>query len=336
VSEAPRGFEENFERSPETVRQFGERISTMTKLQAQTAFMEILLSGMRDTKVGLYSTFHDSAIWKFGYGSSHAERLAHMCVLCHFSFIASHNFVSGNVLLDANKTGLRLKQAVFQADKNKFGERPISMGGKSDRRPGNSNPFVLDDLREAGKLYRDAFMTKFDRSLDGSLLPAHMHDPDLIRPFEVAKQKSERLQAEYPSLAEELNAIKEHVDTVYNKWYAITQNRKEEESAATTSTSKSKKAAAREPNPYDKIAADFHKFPQTELTCDVPEVAASYACKKSESFAFSVAYQQLCTIKAKASPDGSVTLVRSFDLMKDIPGSGRRMIRTFVDLESSS
>jgi hypothetical protein len=51
----------NFHRKVESVTEFGQRISELPPNEAQGKFERILLHGLMDTKVGLYSTFHDNA-----------------------------------------------------------------------------------------------------------------------------------------------------------------------------------------------------------------------------------------------------------------------------------
>ena len=49
------------------------------------------------------------------------------------------------------------------------------------------------------------------------------------------------------------------------------------------------------------------------LTRDVEQVKASYAYQELPKFAFSVAFRELCHIKALASSDGIVPSIRIFD-----------------------
>jgi RNA-dependent RNA polymerase len=70
-------FTSNFHREIETVVKFSQRISSQPST-AQREFQKVLMLGFADTKVGLYSNFHDNAVYKFGYGSEEAVRMAYM------------------------------------------------------------------------------------------------------------------------------------------------------------------------------------------------------------------------------------------------------------------
>lgn len=75
----PENFEaDNFERGIETVAAFGCRAQQLSGKDAQLAFQEVLLRGFTDGKVGIYSMFHDSAVYFDGYNSEKATRLAYM------------------------------------------------------------------------------------------------------------------------------------------------------------------------------------------------------------------------------------------------------------------
>ena len=73
----PENFmEKYFERSVQSVENFGAALKPTEK--CQKTFIETLLTGMTTGSVGMYSTFHDYAAWKFGLGSSDAILLAYM------------------------------------------------------------------------------------------------------------------------------------------------------------------------------------------------------------------------------------------------------------------
>ena len=78
---APTDLSSSFEREVEHVRDFDRRASKLEAKAAQQAFQKVLLLGLAETKVGLYSKFHDAAVYKFGYASQAAIHLAYMLVL---------------------------------------------------------------------------------------------------------------------------------------------------------------------------------------------------------------------------------------------------------------
>jgi hypothetical protein len=69
---------DDFEREVEHVKDFDRRVSKLSQKEAQTAFQKVLLLGLAETKIGLYSKFHDLAVYERGYASTTAIRLAYM------------------------------------------------------------------------------------------------------------------------------------------------------------------------------------------------------------------------------------------------------------------
>jgi RNA-dependent RNA polymerase len=72
---------DNFEGQVESVKKFAERAMALSPQDAQMAFQEVLLLGLNNSKVGLYSTFHDYAVYEYGYANPEAVRLAYMYVV---------------------------------------------------------------------------------------------------------------------------------------------------------------------------------------------------------------------------------------------------------------
>jgi hypothetical protein len=72
-----------FEGHVESVTAFSERVSAMPTRAAQQGFQEICLLGLNDSKVGLYSNYHDYAVWKYGLDNEKSVRMAYMYV-SHF------------------------------------------------------------------------------------------------------------------------------------------------------------------------------------------------------------------------------------------------------------
>jgi RNA-dependent RNA polymerase len=75
---APAGLSDDFEREVEQVKDFDRRAAKLSAKEAQTEFQKVLLLGLAETKVGLYSKFHDLAVYERGYASAAAIRLAYM------------------------------------------------------------------------------------------------------------------------------------------------------------------------------------------------------------------------------------------------------------------
>lgn len=51
----------NFHREVESVTAFGERVSKLAADDSQSEFQDVLLLGLMDAKIGIYSNFHDNA-----------------------------------------------------------------------------------------------------------------------------------------------------------------------------------------------------------------------------------------------------------------------------------
>lgn len=77
---SPSNLSTFFEREVVHVRDFDKSISMLEHKKAQQAFQNVLLLGLAETKVGLYSKYHDAAVYELGYGSKKAIHLAYMSV----------------------------------------------------------------------------------------------------------------------------------------------------------------------------------------------------------------------------------------------------------------
>ncbi|KAG1804334.1 RNA dependent RNA polymerase-domain-containing protein [Suillus variegatus] len=165
---------ENFDTAPLCMApaEFIERIFNLSPKEAQTAFQKALLLGLADTKIGLYSKFHDLAVYERGYASAAAIRLAYMFTTC----------------LDASKTGLQVKRRVFEEDRKNNGKRkPYYMaaleqnteGQEVSKRKG-STPYLLDALVDEGRRLRDDFLKQYSVLRSSSTSAA---DHDLTLPL---------------------------------------------------------------------------------------------------------------------------------------------------------
>lgn len=100
-SPPPDGFlKEYFERDVETVLEFSNQHIGKSEDQLAVEIRTILLSGLSNTRVGIYSRFHDNAIYNLGYDHPTTIRLAYMYEslfsLCHYinsaEFYPSHHY----------------------------------------------------------------------------------------------------------------------------------------------------------------------------------------------------------------------------------------------------
>ncbi|KAJ7469578.1 RNA dependent RNA polymerase-domain-containing protein [Mycena latifolia] len=294
---------ENFEREVKTVEEVGNELQLRFKSpkDAQQAFQEYLLGGLRDSQVGLYSFFHENAIWRHGYNHPSSILMAYI----------------GNTLLDAGKTGLCLKREVFAKHRATFGhQRPKTDGWRGEvNRDDNSRPYILQRLSEAGDAKGGELLREHDRA-SGKLVEAYKDmpkDEDLLKPHVMAKHKSERdLNGAEVFYKAELAAIEHHVEEVrrlYGPIYAIPEEEKVKREAAALAM-------------HCKYSQAVPGVKMMEAAT-VEELKASYAYSLKEGFGFTVAFQTLCFIKARAT-GGLAPNCRHFDELKTISGAASR------------
>ncbi|EPQ53404.1 hypothetical protein GLOTRDRAFT_130743 [Gloeophyllum trabeum ATCC 11539] len=69
---------ENFHRDIEKVPDFLNRIARQRRSQCHSELLRVLLQGMADRKVGIYSMYHDITVHAYGLADARTVRLAHM------------------------------------------------------------------------------------------------------------------------------------------------------------------------------------------------------------------------------------------------------------------
>ncbi|KAF6745697.1 RNA dependent RNA polymerase-domain-containing protein [Ephemerocybe angulata] len=95
---------EAFVKKVESVHSFCSRTASMSPADAMRVYEVHILADLISPQKGLYSMFHDNAVAKIGYSHEDTLRLAYIF----------------NALLDASKTGLRLRPGVFEEDQKKY------------------------------------------------------------------------------------------------------------------------------------------------------------------------------------------------------------------------
>jgi RNA-dependent RNA polymerase len=71
-------LEDNFIRDIESVEAFCQRAGLLSEREANEAFQEVLIANLSGDSVGLYSSMHENAVIKYGYGHDNSIRLAYM------------------------------------------------------------------------------------------------------------------------------------------------------------------------------------------------------------------------------------------------------------------
>ncbi|KAG2107049.1 RNA dependent RNA polymerase-domain-containing protein [Suillus discolor] len=280
---APASLSDDFEREVEHVKDFDRRVSKLTAKEAQIAFQKVLLLGLAETKIGLYSKFHDLAVYERGYASAAAIRLAYMFTTC----------------LDASKTGLRVKPHVFEADRKFCGKRkPYYMaaleqnieGQEVSKRKG-STPYILDALVDEGRRLRDDFLKHYSVLRSSSTNTA---DRDLASPYlSTSRRATQASHNGFQILQDNLNAVKVHVQRVHGEWQVAVALQKK--------ASEGKGSPDPRTRAIQKTAQHFARRPEVLSFSDeeLKIIMASYAYNLSGAFGFSVAFADLCAIKAR-------------------------------------
>ncbi|KAJ7508353.1 RNA dependent RNA polymerase-domain-containing protein [Mycena galericulata] len=294
-----------FERDVKTVEEVGCELRSLESAERQHAFQRYLLAGLQESQVGLYSWFHDNAIWKHGYNHEKSILMAYI----------------GNTLLDAGKTGLSLKPGVFDEHMREFGHKRPKNDDWRGRRDDPSKPFVLQSLSIAGQEKGDELLHRHDTA-SGKLSPGYKgfeKDAVLLKPYRDAQKKSAMSEPWAASYKSELEKIKGHVNTVHDLWRSLQREEKKDRPE-----DKAKRAAA-----LFSLKTKFaERIPDINLM-DADEVKASYAYYLSpkEDFGFSVAFKTLCIIKARAMAGGIAPACRVFDELKTISGAASRAMQ---------
>ncbi|KAG2358031.1 RNA dependent RNA polymerase-domain-containing protein [Suillus spraguei] len=300
---APAGLTGDFEREVEHVEDFDTRVTSLSKKEAQIAFQKVLLLGLAETKIGLYSKFHDLAVYERGYASAAAIRLAYMFTTC----------------LDASKTGLRVKAHVFEKDRKSCGNRkPYYMAaleqsteGQAISKRKDSTPYILDVLVDEGRRLRDDFLKQYSVLRSSS---TNTTDHDLTSPYLSASHRATQAShAGLHVLQDNLNAVKVHVQRAHGNWQTAVVLQKKPSEGRGSSDPKSQA--------IQKAVQLFARRLDLEVQIfsdeDLKAIMASYAYSLSSTFGFSVAFAELCAIKARAQ--GAVLFADRFAEVMCIP-----------------
>ncbi|KAF8910164.1 RNA dependent RNA polymerase-domain-containing protein [Gymnopilus junonius] len=275
-------IEDNFEPSGkvEKVENFCIRTKTMSPRKTSEAFLEHLIANLNESQVGLYSMMHENATVTYGYGHQHSVRLAYIFA----------------TLLDSSKTGHRLKAGILQQDLQKFGNK---FGDNAGSPPPND---ILGRLKVAGSDKGNELLARYKKGLKNEI----RQDKDLLLPYNTAAEYALAAQSKrnINVFNEELKSIRSHVNIAYEIFHIALQQGKKGKSSQNDLMIPCARAYAQ---PLES---------EIILTRDVEKVKASYAYQLSETFGFSVAFTELCHIKAIAASGGHAPTLRVFDEAK--------------------
>jgi RNA-dependent RNA polymerase len=241
--------------------------------------------------------------------------------------------------LDASKTGLRVKLPDFNKDRQQWGVKkpwyawkleqtkaPKNNSEKSIIKRQGGSQFILDALVEEGEKLRKEVLGDYKRLK----VQFSEGDQDLSRPWNAAKAKAAQAKIQgIPGFAENLEDIKIHVE----------EAREEYLRAVAISKGSAVEGPSFRDGVYDKVASLFAKPPSFKgfvffSDDDVQTLKASLASIKSLNFAFSVAFRDLCAIKARAA--GNIALSRQFAQCITIPNNVTRILSQAFTGETST
>jgi len=187
------------------------------------------------------------------------------------------------------------------------------------------SPFILDVLVDEGHRLRDEFLKKYSTMREST----RGEDPDtqLIAPYLSASHRATQAAKDgFQGLQSTLNVIKGHVKKAHEDWKGAVAMPKD--------VSKTKGVA----DPKDqwiKAATQFFAqrplFPRALLLSEeeLRTIMASYAYFLSPSFGFSVAFAELCAIKARAQ--GAVLFADRFAEVMNIQSNILRALSQAQD-----
>ncbi|KAK7695210.1 hypothetical protein QCA50_002400 [Cerrena zonata] len=307
-------IESNFESQSQTlqVSQFAEEIRRANGRELEI-IQDKLLAGFINNRIGIYSGFHDNAVWAYGLGSEKTVRLAHMF----------------NHVLDSRKSGLIVKKEIFGKDSRQFQRAlPECMSsGKGSRRNNDPylprdprlGPFILKQLQDRVEVIRQDVMAN---KLKTENFPK---DPNLLRPW------TDAMKVTYDAVKQELKLIQAHVDSCREDWPKVWHS---EQGSNHDSSDKNvqKKEKQNHQRRLQNLREKFRQVPDGIVMLpllgpgivDILKASYAYTLRDSEPFAFSMAFKLLCRIKAESQ--GMVAVTREFSESMSIPGSIARIL----------
>lgn len=245
--------------------------------------------------------------------------------------------------LDSKKTGHRVLESTFSQDSKRYGMGlPDCMRSDEERSEWNQSshirrgealgPFVLDSLREFGMRLSGDFLSEYHQlNSQSGVSRFATADLDLLRPHQQIVEKLSKTESRRGVNSEdfireanrELRMIEDHVQGLKSRWPSVFSGKK------------SRSVQAREKAALRQSFVTGPDVPHLSLLGDVPAIRASYAYKKcnpeNANFAFAMAFEDLCNIKARES--GGTTLGREFVELMTIP---KTAVRTLSALRSQA
>ncbi|KAJ7656995.1 RNA dependent RNA polymerase-domain-containing protein [Mycena polygramma] len=319
----------NFEQQIQSVTDFGNKLEKMTFAQAQRAFQAEVLTGLQDDRVGVYSLYHDTAVYEWGLNDPKTRRMAHMTT----------------TLLDASKTGLRLKKKVEEADQRSIGRLSRARcfdtkNGHSKKRSSKLGPFVLDSLLAAGMVTKDELQAKFETEVATHLNDDEDRsaDQDIEEPYHRMTVASVGDSPLAVAIAADLKVLRDRILDLRTRFQDANREvaRSKNEPQPQQHQQRKKGRPKQTDNCMLPIMRDFRQ-PFEGLQCllhlgNIDEIKGSYAFALGYKFGFSMAFQDICEIKRRAEMKrGPFNRVAVIDEARSMGGPARRLFKHMGD-----
>lgn len=245
--------------------------------------------------------------------------------ICKSTCLLTESLISFATLLDANKSGYRLKPSLLQIDLKRYGNTSAA----NLEAPRSKD--ILDILRKAGQRKGGELLKRYE-----SIEAKASQDKDLSLPYDTAIDYSHKaFDRGVDIFSKEIKNIRDHVDAAHKMWAKAVSSSKGAQESPTKPAKNTKRKSSKKTDGDDVSLASARAYAQPLedlcLTPNLEEVKASYAYKISQSFGFSVAFQELCRIKARASPGGHAPNLRIFDEAKSFSSSFLRALNRCED-----
>jgi hypothetical protein len=181
-------------------------------------------------------------------------------------------------------------------------------------------PYILDRLCEYGDAIYNEYMKRYDNLCPE---PSGAVDRDIVSFFDLGSQV-QNLDA---GITRELDVIQKQVDEIYLFWIKACSKASNRFSIS-PSKSQFQSKSRENKKAFDDLRRQFATSPEgvpiLQALRLVDKMKASYAFKKSQKFAFCVAYRVVCEIKAEAA--GTLSpIARPFADILGVPASIARL-----------
>lgn len=304
----PEGFSKNFEAAPPILRElldrYPQRLSDQDKRMVVEEIQNVMLSSISIRKeIGMYSSWHDKAVAKYGYASPEAIRLAYMQV----------------DRIDSLKSGKRVRNDVLERDRKdwQFCKRPAWKERRSSARDQSQSQAQSqnDQVTAMVQLLQDAEEKRKQLEIQyqkcvGSIT-INEDDDDLCRLWEDEQRRVQRLsEPNRGNHKRELREIKIHVENAHkatNVQWAKLFDDKERNSSTVEKQKLMRRASIEFANGPSGLEIYHSK--------NLDHLKASYLYLydlkvkglKGSGRPWELAMKDLCDIKAERSPEGKVS-----------------------------